>query len=219
MSNASAFIPAQAAGGAGGRWYSEPDKLPRFLAPSGLALKYATGAQYTSTSANFFTTGAIYGATADVAAADTYVTVCDIAGAGTMYNVVGPQLSNTAAGTSCTVRITKDGTPTTIVWAADTTVAATDRLVIGGLGVSGQAITDTNPSALSPGSYLDSGFVQLEGGLPYPASASLIAPYWFELLNLNSLRFSTSLKVEVKGSHLGAAGVPRSCLATYLLDL
>jgi hypothetical protein len=188
----------------------------RTLGAGALALKYAAASQYVASSANFFTTGALYGATADAVTAGVYVTVCDISGAGTLYNVVGPQITGTTAGTTSSIRVTTDGTVYTWDWTADTTVAATDRLVLGAVGAGTQInATADNIAPLGPNSQQDAGFVQLEGGRPYLPNPSLIAPYWFDMLNLPTAEFSTDLKVEVKVGTLGAAGVARSALATY----
>lgn len=171
--------------------------------------------------AGSFTTLANGGAVATLTASDTYVTVCDIAGAGFLTAVIG---ALGAGPHTPTFQITVDGI--VYVIASSATITQSNRMMLGSVAYSPMLASGTTATTIAHlggiGSSFDEGFVNAkEGGLWQNLLITCVpTPHQIISLGLAKLRFDTSLKVEVKDSTLHATTDPnRKVCALYLLDL
>lgn len=190
-----------------GRAFVNPDELPRsYLNPE---LKTATGTVATSGSAGFFSaiTSNNHGAVASITAADTYVTVCDVTGAGILYNVISPGYGDATIGNGATLRITIDGDVYEITHVTTSTPSISYRMVLGPLTMRIGSTDTTNDTTINPNSIADPGFAnstKRNGGIPEGAGQGIMHPRYIDSLNLPCCRFKASLKVEAKSQVLGA---------------
>lgn len=218
MSNLSQFV-------GGNRWITNPKHLPLLsVIQTALNIKGGTVVKTLASAAGFHTTMARDGATAAITVADTYVTVCNLTGAGFLFNAVSPTHT---AGFTPTMRITVDGTQYVIAPSANQTLNW--RMVLGPTipGVSIAAPTTASVVSdipLTNGGW-DSGFTNAKiGGIHQygdSASAFISIPSQPAILALGmaALRFETSLLVEMKASLLSANAVDKSCSVSYRLDV
>lgn len=211
------ILPQVTAASGGSRYITNPKHLPLMWgnATNAIHLKTAVGTTSARSTTGFITNGSYRGASAAITVADTYVTLCDISGAGFMGSVVTPYSSASAAVQS--MRITVDGTAYEIT---ETAPLADYCLVLG--GSVGQSETATTYGGLvsSPNAYFDSGFnVDRSNGVPlYAQYLAVFTPEQKIAFGLPVLRFDSSLKVEVKCSVLSATNPQYRGLVTYVLD-
>lgn len=206
----------------GNRWITNPKQLPIHVVTSANTnIKTATTSIANAGNANFFNGLANRGAQASISVADTYVTVASLTGSGFLFNCISPTHS---AVSTPTIRITVDGTVYTI--APSSTIAAGYRVLVGPLvpvlpsiaaaGTAAVAGDGMGPSAQSDGGF----YIGSTGGIPLiTGSVSLISPEQILSMNWASLRFESSLLVEMKCSLLSGTAVDKSCAVTYRLDL
>lgn len=205
------------------RWITNPKHLVNVSVQNDkLGLKNTLTTQQLSDAASFFTTIATRGASASITVADTYVTLCDLTGAGFMVNAISP--THTASFTP-TIRITVDGIAYTIAPSAAQT--AYYRFVLGTL-TNYLSIVSVSTAAvagdiISPNSAQDSGFAGSRTGGVVQASTNGVlgvpSPDAALSYGFPVLRFESSLKVEVKCSDLSGTAADKQCGVTYRLDL
>ena len=211
--------------GGGSRWITNPKHLNALaIVQTQLYAKVSRLSSQGAGVAAFFTGLARRGAQTSIAVADTYVTLLDItSGSGFAFNFVSP--THTAAFVP-TIRITVDGVVYTI--APSASIALNNRLVLGPV-INGVSVSTIGGAAISgdipgPSSAGDVGFrdAAVGGVAVVDGSASdMSIPLPGDVLTygLQSLRFETSLKVEMKASLLSANAVDRQCAVTHRLDL
>lgn len=196
-----------------------PAELPRGWGNPSLKAGNTTTYSADSASFNSVITSNGFGAVAPIVAADTYVTVCDVVGAGLLYYAISPGYSSAVIGNGATLRITIDGTVYTIKHTTTTAPTTADRLVLGPLSITNN-IGSGPDSPMQPNIAADYGFHtnhRVNGGLcRIPAGAALIAPIWIDSLNLPRSPFEKALKVEAKADVLGA-GEYLKAMAIYAL--
>lgn len=180
---------------------------------TGISIKTGGGTLTSSSYADFFTAFSISGASASVVTNDTYVTVCDVTGAGFLYNVVG--CANTSAG-DAGIKITIDGT----VYTYETTgnlISTNYRMCVGNPLFVGVNLIDNQ----GIGATADGGITSYSGGVFKITGGSLLIPTGFALrtYNIQGVRFDVSLKVECKIEVILGSGITDQCGAQYILDL
>lgn len=211
--------------GAGGRWVTNPKHLPLVsVIQTALNVKELITTKTLASVAGFYTAIAKEGASAAITVADTYVTVCNLTGAGFLFNCVSPTHS---AGFRPTIRITVDGTVYTITPSADQTAAW--RLVLGpttsGISITGVSAASVAGDIIAPNNSWDSGFTnaRIGGVVQHGGSAAdflgIPTPAAIMRHGLPMLRFESSLLVEMKCNLLSGTANDKNCAATYLLDL
>lgn len=210
MSNLTQFGPS--------RYITDPRQLPVFQLPeTDLYLKQSLSTSKNCTDVNatsFFNSIALSGAQASVATADTYVTLATLSGRGRLYNVIPP--TNTGAVYTPTVRLTIDGTVYTI--APSTTLAATNRMVLGALtGLpSLNAAATIGTDIFGPNAYTDQGFASADvGGFFTPGPAGVVTPRMLESYGMPFLQFESSCVIEFKTSLLASGTGDKKGGATY----
>ncbi len=191
-------IASKFAFGSGGVNFTEPKKFDRNLClASGLRTFNASVSGTASTSAGFFTNGALSGADDDTNwTADTYKTLLNVSsGSGQLGALVGP---TSLAGTPTTTwRITVDGTAYTVAVVHSTTA---ERAVLGAVFEDGGAGGFYNTALFpyrAPDSVSSDKTTQRFG----TALGLVIAPWaTIRVLNIPVLEYKTSLLVECKTS-------------------
>lgn len=201
----------------GGPAFVTPKDMPRYISDPYIKTDLGTGvAASTGLGSAISTHG--FGATASIVAPDTYVTVCDITGEGTLYYVVSTAYASTTIGTSVSLRVTVDGKVFEINHVTTIAPTAIQRIVLGPM--THAHFTASGEGFLDPNNNLDYGYNtnnKVNGGVQNVRNlAALIVPSMIDTLNLPRCKFETSLKVEAKGSVLGA-GEQVKAHAIYLL--
>lgn len=205
---------------AAGRVIVELSKLQRMITMNtGNSLKDAAGVRRNGAAAEFWNAIANYGAYDTIGSAATWKTICDLSGAGHLYNVIGPG-GLTTIGDSVDIRITKDGVATTINWTADATPTNTWRLCLGFLSFGNEITSTPTVIPLMPNSVSDAGFCEKNGGIRKDVSStlSLVYPGHFDMCQLSCVKFASSLKVEARTSRLYATANMDRAGAIYELD-
>ncbi|MFZ2309593.1 MAG: hypothetical protein WAW73_19645 [Rhodoferax sp.] len=209
--------------GGGSRWITDPKHLNLMSVQNDkLGLKSAANAATLSDVAGFFTAIDKRGATASIAGADTWVTLCDLTAAGFLFHVISPTHTGTHTPS---IRITRDGVETTITPSAVQT--AYYRMVIGTLTnyltVVGNTAASVAGDIIGPNTSNDPGFTGARtGGVVQAATTVLFgipSPEAILSMGWPALRFETSLKVEVKCSNLSATAADKQAGAIYRLDM
>lgn len=211
----------------GNRWITNPRHMPigyyGYNSPTSstnLLLRYGTASQvYNANSPNFYTYLAYNGAQNSIITADTYVTLCDLTGAGFLTHVVAP--THTAAYTP-SIKLTIDGVVYTFTPSA--AQSALGRMLI---GCSIPTSTDaTTPVGLGSGISTSFAGGAKVGGLTQVMPAANLSYYQQILMehevlanNFPALRFESACKVEVKASLLSATAVDKQAAVQYRLDI
>lgn len=192
----------------------DPLKLPRYLIPNALLAINTSTTAYTDKTLVAFGTHVDYiGAFIDVAANTDFQTIVDISGAGFLCNVGGATKTTLS---STEIRITADGVETTI----ELTSAANESPVIGAM-VHSDSGNVTTHSFLN-NALLNYSAAQWANGQQYIANRYCVVPTLQHVMDrlLPTVRFETSLKVEVRSS-TGAfttSVYQKRAWCTYALD-
>lgn len=201
----------------GGAAFVTPNDMPRHISDPYIKTDIGTSVPASTGLGSAISTHG-FGATASIVAPDTYVTVCDITGEGTLYYVVSTAYASATIGTSVSLRITVDGKVYEINHVTTIAPTSVQRMVLGPMTQS--HFTTTGGGLLDPNNDLDYGYStnnKVNGGVQNVRSlAALIVPSMIDTLNLPRCKFETSLKVEAKGSVLGV-GEQVKAHAIYLL--
>lgn len=161
------------------------------------------------TTADFWTYIANYGAVAQAVSDDVYATVTDITGAGILHDLFLPGV--TAAGDIVSVRITIDGV------AHELSFTATDA---GQRFCAAEIQSKQYQAPLDVWQRSSAGFIGLAAGISdigVGGESVFIAPAC-RMARGMSLRFTTSLTVEMKTTDVTTSNRRDYCGATYRLD-
>lgn len=209
----------------GGAWSNNPAHLPLVLSSTAnkVKLKYGpTSVALDDTNGGIAAVGAFVtavnksGAAVEIAATDTWTTVCDLTGAGFLTAAIGPTC-NTTASFEASIRVTVDGVE--YVFSSASAPVAYSRLVLGGIPALEPIINTTSASA-GDGDYNDIGFggASTHNGIFVSESIYIPTPNRHIASGVPACRFEQSLKVEVKCSVLGSSQPVRGAYAVYQLD-
>lgn len=205
------------------RWITNPKHLSLFVPQqSRLSVKTAQTSASDASAAGFFTALALRGASTSISVAATYATVCNLTGAGFLFNAVSPTHS---ASFTPTFRITVDGTAYVI--APSAAQIAGNRMVLGpltpGISSAAGASAPINSDLIIINGPNDAGIAAgLTGGIAVGTNISYVGiptPEMILSYGLQCLRFEQSLKVEMMCDLLSGTAVDKQCGATYRLDL
>lgn len=207
----------------GGTFSKNPAHLPLVLTVSAnnVKLKYAQSGWYLDDTNGGVAGGAgtsiaRSGAVVEIAAADTWTTVCDVTGSGFLTAAIAPTY-NISAVFAPSLRITVDGVEH--VFTAASAPAAYSRLVLGGMP-NIDPVVGTTTSGPGIGDYNDLGFggAAAHNGIFVADYVLIPSPQAFISLGGRSCRFDQSLKVEAKCSQLGSTAANKAAYAVYQLD-
>lgn len=201
--------------------YIRDPRLLNLLVQTPAAIKIKNGTtDIASTDLGFFTALARQGATANVSADDTYVTVCDITGAGFFNNAIAPMYDS--GNYRATFKFTIDGIVYTIATGASTVPFGT-RAVWGCAIPYSATTTLSNPPHIGVATYNDGGVEAAKSGsvIILGTSREILLPntHFGKLYGLAGVRFDKSLKVEIKISTITNSAVKYTAGAMYALDL
>lgn len=210
--------------GGGNRWITNPKHMALFVPlQTRLSLKTAQLAEIDASTAGFFTALALRGASTSISVAATYATVCNLTGAGFLFNAVSPGHS---ASFIPTFRITVDGTVYVIAPSAAQT--AGNRMVMGPItpglpSISAGASAPINADLVGINGSNDPGFtLGLTGGIAVGSNISYFGIPTPEIIlsyGMQCLRFEKSLKVEMMCDLLSGTAVDKQCGVTFRMDL
>jgi len=220
MSNFSDFFSA--GGGGGGGLTNNPLDLPRFYPRhDDLYLKYSTSNGYPASNQSFWDEYNQIWTYGVLSANDTYLTLADVSGAngGVLHHVVGP--GSYVQQMYQYIRITVDGTEYEITMRTDPSYYSGARMCLGGFlqGYPGGLGSALEPILNNSNTYYNNanatppqgGFISTDGGayltLPTPHQANF----------LPTLRFESSLKVEVKQQYLRSVHLGTTVGCAYKL--
>lgn len=206
----------------GSKYTNNPKELP--ICAANVASVIIKSSNTTSAALNVAGVSATIaqkGARAAIIAADTYVTVANLLGAGILTGVITP--FNTGAGSTVSIRLTVDGAAAVVFSQA---IDDSELMILGAL-VPGFPEIDATYSGHGGGVglFYDGGFSGVSSGNLHEEANGvsykiLPTPHNVTSLGLPALRFNTSLLVEVKCSVLPATIDPnRYGMAIYRLDM
>mgnify|MGYP000577886391 CR=1 FL=1 len=206
MANFSSFFPEIGSGGGGGLT-NNPLDLPRFYPRHDyLYLKYASNSIYAVSSQSFWDEYANIWTYGVLASNDTYLTIADVSGnnGGVLHHVIGP--GSYVQTNWQYIRITVDGTEYEISMRTDDNYYSGARMYLGGVisgFPGGTAATGEHLFNDSNSYYNNANETPPNGGFISNAGLNyLTLPTAHQANFLPTLRFESSLKVEVKQQYL-----------------
>jgi hypothetical protein len=197
----------------------DPSKLKRLYLGTSGSIQSITGVStynnMTSNGFHFVNAGAHSTAATD----DTFTTVCDITGSGTLYGVVSQSPTNTTD--DITFRITIDGVVTTIVFSETFPNAGGVgcRGILGDIvSIGGPARSFANNSGVP--TYYGNDFDEGNGEYRFAnAQSYMVSTDYIELMNGTRVIFDTDMKVEVKVTDVLTTSPGTHALASYVLGV